>query len=130
MDQVQALWAPRAAQDGVTLMVGYEGDTELAGVLDGPRLTQVFNNLIGHALKFARNGMVEASLKAHVIGDRIRLEARVRDDGPGGGRLQHRPELPQPVPPHLRRRGLRRRHLQPPAQHRAGEGRHSAVHQK
>nr|WP_314431298.1 response regulator [uncultured Brevundimonas sp.] len=83
MDQVQTLWAPRAAQDGVTLMVGYEGDTELAGVLDGPRLTQVFNNLIGHALKFARNGMVEASLKAHVIGDRIRLEARVRDDGPG-----------------------------------------------
>ena len=83
MDEVQTLWAPRAAQDGVTLMVGYEGDTELAGVLDGPRLTQVFNNLIGHALKFARNGMVEASLKAHVVGDQVRLEARVRDDGPG-----------------------------------------------
>jgi CheY-like chemotaxis protein len=83
MDAVQALWAPRAAQDGVTLMVGYEGDTELAGVLDGARLTQVFNNLIGHALKFARNGMVEASLKAVVIGDHVRLEARVRDDGPG-----------------------------------------------
>ena len=83
MDKVQTLWAPRAAQDGVTLMVGYEGDTELAGVLDGPRLTQVFNNLIGHALKFARNGMVEASLKAHVVGDQVRLEARVRDDGPG-----------------------------------------------
>lgn len=83
MDQVQTLWAPRAAQDGVTLLVGYEGDTELAGVLDGPRLTQVFNNLIGHALKFARNGMVEASLKALVVGDQVRLEARVRDDGPG-----------------------------------------------
>lgn len=83
MDQVQTQWAPRAAQDGVTLLVGYEGDTELASVLDGPRLTQVFNNLIGHALKFARNGMVEASLKALVIGDQVRLEARVRDDGPG-----------------------------------------------
>ncbi|MNU40665.1 response regulator [Brevundimonas sp. CEF1] len=83
MDQVQTLWTPRATQDGVTLMVGYEGDTELAGVLDGPRLTQVFNTLIGHALKFARNGMVEASLKAVVIGDQVRLEARVRDDGPG-----------------------------------------------
>ncbi len=83
MDEVQSLWAPRAAQDGVALMVGYEGDTELAGVLDGARLTQVFNNLIGHALKFARNGMVEASLKAVVIGDHVRLEARVRDDGPG-----------------------------------------------
>ncbi len=83
MDEVQALWAPRAAQDGVTLMIGYEGDTELAGVLDRERLTQVFNNLIGHALKFARNGMVEASLKAAVVGDQVRLEARVRDDGPG-----------------------------------------------
>ena len=83
MDEVQTLWAPRAAQDGVTLMVGYEGDTELAGVLDSARLSQVFNNLIGHALKFARNGMVEASLKAVVIGDQVRLEARVRDDGPG-----------------------------------------------
>ena len=83
MDEVQILWAPRAAQDGVTLLIGYEGDTELAGMLDGPRLTQVFNNLIGHALKFARNGMVEASLKALVIGDQVRLEARVRDDGPG-----------------------------------------------
>src|SRR5690606_38337177 len=80
---VQSLWAPRAAQDGVALMIDYEGDTELAGVLDGPRLTQVFNNLVGHALKFARNGMVEASLKAHVVGDHVRLEARVRDDGPG-----------------------------------------------
>ena len=83
MDDVQTLWAPRAAQDGVTLMVGYEGDTELAGVLDGPRVAQVFNNLIGQTLKFARNGMVEASLKAVVIGDQVRLEARVRDDGPG-----------------------------------------------
>ncbi|WP_447910231.1 response regulator [Brevundimonas bullata] len=83
MDEVQTLWAPRAAQDGVMLMVGYEGDTELAAVLDGPRLTQVFNNLVGHALKFARNGMVEVSLKAHVVGDKVRLEARVRDDGPG-----------------------------------------------
>lgn len=83
MDDVQAMWAPRASQDNVTLMVGYEGDTELAAVIDGMRLKQVFNNLIGNALKFARNGVVEASLKASAHGDRIRLEARIRDDGPG-----------------------------------------------
>ncbi|HEY1071854.1 response regulator [Brevundimonas sp.] len=83
MDEVQTQWTSRATQDGVTLMVGYEGDTELAAVLDGPRLKQVFNNLIGNALKFARNGIVEASLKAHVVGDQVRMEARVRDDGPG-----------------------------------------------
>ena len=83
VDDIQAMWAPRASQDNVSLMVGYEGDTELAAVVDGARLKQVFNNLIGNALKFARNGVVEASLKAVAAGDRIRLEARIRDDGPG-----------------------------------------------
>ncbi|MGZ9098335.1 MAG: response regulator [Brevundimonas sp.] len=83
MDEVQAMWAPRASEDDITLMVSYEGDTELAAVIDGVRLKQVFNNLIGNALKFARNGVVEAGLKAVAVGDRIRLEARVRDDGPG-----------------------------------------------
>lgn len=83
MDEIQALWAPRASQDGVTLLVGYEGDTELAAMIDGVRLKQVFSNLIGNALKFARNGVVETSLKAWVEGDQVRMEARVRDDGPG-----------------------------------------------
>ena len=83
MDDVQATWAPRASQDNVTLMVSYEGDTELAAVIDGVRVTQLFNNLIGNALNFARNGVVEAGLKAVAVGDRIRLEARVRDDGTG-----------------------------------------------
>ncbi len=83
MDSVQATWAPRASQDNVTLMVSYEGDTELAAVVDGARVTQLFNNLIGNALNHARNGVVEAGLKAVAAGDRIRLEARVRDDGAG-----------------------------------------------
>lgn len=83
MDDVQAQWAPCASQDNVTLMISYEGDTELAAVIDGVRLKQVFNNLIDNALKFARNGVVEASLKAVAAGDRIRLEVRIRDDGPG-----------------------------------------------
>ncbi len=83
MDEIDQLWSPRASQDGVTLMVGYEGDTELAADLDAVRLKQVFNNLIGNALKFARNGVVEARLKAWADGPDVRLEARVRDDGPG-----------------------------------------------
>jgi len=83
MDDIEQLWGPRASQDGVTLMISYEGDTELAAEVDPMRLKQVFNNLIGNALKFARNGMVEARLKAWAEGDRIHLQARVRDDGPG-----------------------------------------------
>ncbi len=83
MDDIDQMWAPRASQDQVRLMVGYEGDTELCADLDGVRIKQVFNNLIGNALKFARNGVVEASLKAWSENGRVHLEARVRDDGPG-----------------------------------------------
>ncbi len=83
MDDVQTVWAPRASRDNVTLLVSYEGDTELAAVVDGARITQLFDTLIGNALSFARDGVVEAGLKAVADGDRIRLEARIRDDGAG-----------------------------------------------
>ena len=83
MDDIEQMWGPRASQDGVTLMIGYEGDTELAAEIDPMRLKQVFNNLIGNALKFARNGMVEARLKTWAEGDQVHMQARVRDDGPG-----------------------------------------------
>ena len=83
VDDIEQIWAPRASQDAVRLMVGYEGDTELCADIDGVRLKQVFNNLIGNALKFARNGVVEASLKAWADKGQVRMEARVRDDGPG-----------------------------------------------
>lgn len=83
MDDLDTVWGPRAIQDGVSLMIGYEGDTELAANLDAGRLRQVFNHLIGNALKFARNGVVEASLSARVEGDTVAIRARVRDNGPG-----------------------------------------------
>jgi signal transduction histidine kinase/ActR/RegA family two-component response regulator len=83
MDEVQQTWTPRAAQDGVTLMVSFDGDPDLAAEVDAPRVRQVFNNLIGNALKFAREGVVEASLKASIEGDRIKVEGSVRDKGHG-----------------------------------------------
>lgn len=83
MDELAAHWEPRAAQDNVHLVVSYEGDTELAAMIDPVRIRQIFNHLIGNALKFARNGMVEAGLKAWLDGDRVVMQARIRDDGPG-----------------------------------------------
>lgn len=83
MDDLQSLWGPRAVQDGVSLMIGYEGDTELAAEVDSLRLRQVFNQLIGNALAYARNGVVEAFLSARTDGDQVVVEARVRDNGPG-----------------------------------------------
>jgi len=83
MDEVQQTWAPRAAQDGVTLLISFDGDPDVAAELDAGRVRQVFNNLVGNALKFARDGVVEAKLKATVDGDRIAIEGSVRDKGPG-----------------------------------------------
>ncbi|MFN4296026.1 MAG: response regulator [Brevundimonas sp.] len=81
MDAIQSEWEPRALNQGVRLMVGYEGDTELAGQMDGRRFKQVFDNLIGNALKFSRGGLVEVSLKARAAGGSVAIEARVRDNG-------------------------------------------------
>jgi CheY-like chemotaxis protein len=91
MDEVQALWLPRAQQDGVTLNVGFTGEANAAALLDDVRLKQVFSNLIGNALKFTRRGGVEANLEAVRDGDRVRLEGRVLDTGPGipAEKLEH-----------------------------------------
>lgn len=83
MDDVQNHWAPRAAEDGVSLIVSYDGASKQAALIDAPRLTQVFNALIGQSLKYTRSGMVEVSLKAREQAQYLHLEARVRDDGPG-----------------------------------------------
>lgn len=83
MDEIQIQWAPRATEDGVSLIVSYDGTSELAAAIDPNRVKQLFNSVIGQALRYARSGMVEVSLKARESNDLLTLEARVRDDGPG-----------------------------------------------
>ena len=64
MDKVQAGWEARAAQNGVTLLVAYDGDPDLAAVIDAERVRQVFDGLIETALTLNRRGAIEASLQA------------------------------------------------------------------
>ena len=83
LDELEALWRPRAAAEGARLHVSYAGDPTLAVMVDGVRLRQVLNNLVGNALKFAGAGVVEASLSAKPEAGGLRVCVEVRDTGPG-----------------------------------------------
>jgi signal transduction histidine kinase/ActR/RegA family two-component response regulator len=82
-DEVQDRWSTRAAESGVGLLISYDGDPDLAVMVDSSRLMQVFDNLIDNALRYTRQGSVEVSLRARSEGDQVMLEGRVRDTGPG-----------------------------------------------
>jgi CheY-like chemotaxis protein len=83
MDRVQDRWNTRARDAGVSLLISYDGDPDLSAVIDGDRLTQVFDSLIDSALRYTRMGSVEAALRARVTGGQIKLEGRVRDTSAG-----------------------------------------------
>jgi CheY-like chemotaxis protein len=83
MDLVQRGWEQRARQSGVTLLVAYDGEPDLAAEIDGARVQQVFDKLIEAALSVNRGGAIEASLQAARVGDKLRLTGRVCDTGGG-----------------------------------------------
>jgi signal transduction histidine kinase/CheY-like chemotaxis protein len=83
MDEVQSTWQARAAQDGVTLLVAYDGDPHLSAQIDASRVKQVFDKLIDAALTLSRHGAVEASLQAARGAAGVCLTGRVRDTGGG-----------------------------------------------
>jgi CheY-like chemotaxis protein len=78
IDQLQERWQERAAANGVTLLAAYDGDPVACAMVDGQRLLQLFDGLIGEAVAGARRGAVEASLKVTQNGEVFRLEGRVR----------------------------------------------------
>ena len=81
VDDIQARWQSQSGE--VAVLVSYDGDPDLEVMVDGTRLRQVFDNLITAAVKTTRRGAVEASLKAQVTAEGVRLEGRVRDGGQG-----------------------------------------------
>jgi CheY-like chemotaxis protein len=81
IDRVQARWEARAADNGVNLLISYDGDPDLSALIDADRLTQVFDSLIDNALRYTRRGSIEVGLRARIEDDKVRLEGRVRDTG-------------------------------------------------
>ena len=81
MDDIEARWRRRAERRGLTLMVSYDGAPDCRAELDGGLFLQVFDALIASALAHARQGVVEASLKASAGDGGWLLACRVRDSG-------------------------------------------------
>lgn len=81
MDAIEARWRGKAETAGVTLLVSYDGAPDCAAVIDGGRLMQVFDALIGHALAHSQRGVVEASLQVRQVEAGLALTGRVRDNG-------------------------------------------------
>lgn len=82
MDSIQGHWQAKAAQNGVALLVSYDGE-EIVAMIDARRVRQVFDHMIEHALKMTRKGGVEVSLRARPVVDGVLVEGSVRDSGAG-----------------------------------------------
>ena len=83
LDDLDGLWRSRAEQKKLTLAFSYRGPSDQWVLGDAIRFKQVFNNLIGNALKFTDRGLVEVVLTAERDGDHVRLTGEVRDSGVG-----------------------------------------------
>jgi CheY-like chemotaxis protein len=80
MDDISARWRVQADAAGITLLVSYDGAPDFAAMVDAPRLLQVFDAVIGHALAHSMRGVIEASLLVRPAEDGFRLIGRVRDN--------------------------------------------------
>lgn len=77
-DEAQSRWQERADDNGVTLFFSYDGAPETVAMVDVARMHQMFDAFIAQAVAGVRRGAVEATLRATVDGDVVKLEGRVR----------------------------------------------------
>jgi signal transduction histidine kinase/ActR/RegA family two-component response regulator len=83
VDDIDALWRPRAMEAGLRLTTSLDGDRSVWALGDAVRLKQILNNLVGNALKFTAAGSVDVRATVDVQDLYVTLAAEVRDTGPG-----------------------------------------------
>jgi signal transduction histidine kinase/ActR/RegA family two-component response regulator len=83
IEDIDALWRPRAVEAGLTYITAFDGDPEAWILGDAVRLKQILNNLVGNALKFTKEGQVELRLSGRDAAAGHALAVEVRDTGAG-----------------------------------------------
>lgn len=77
------LYAPRAAERGVDMLVELAPDLPHRVLGDPGRFRQILFNLVGNAVKFTERGCIEVALRAVPEGPNMRLTGTVTDTGIG-----------------------------------------------
>ena len=84
LNDIIALFAPRASAKGLMLEADVAPDVPRASIGDPGRLRQVLSNLVGNSLKFTVDGFVRIELRASErTGDAVVLAFAVVDSGIG-----------------------------------------------
>jgi signal transduction histidine kinase/ActR/RegA family two-component response regulator len=82
-NDLEALWHARAEEKGLSLRVLRDAGGDVWISADVQRLKQLFNNLIGNAIKFTQAGEVVVTLTSEVAAGGVRITGSVDDSGPG-----------------------------------------------
>ncbi|QID18961.1 response regulator [Nitrogeniibacter mangrovi] len=83
VEDVALLFAERAQQKGVELVLQVAPDVPALVSADSHRFRQVLNNLVSNAVKFTAAGHILVAIDARCEGESVRLEVRVEDSGIG-----------------------------------------------
>ncbi len=83
VEDVALLFAERAQQKGVELILTVSPDVPDCVRADGHRFRQVLNNLVSNAVKFTTSGHIRIDLDAQLAGKHVQLKGRVEDSGIG-----------------------------------------------
>lgn len=83
VEELRGLWSSQAELKDLEFRVRYDGPDDLRVLGDSVRLLQIFNNLVGNALKFTRSGHVQVTVSAQEEAGRVKVIGSVSDTGPG-----------------------------------------------
>ncbi|WP_230969652.1 hybrid sensor histidine kinase/response regulator [Nitrogeniibacter aestuarii] len=83
VEDVALLFAERAQQKGVELILDIAPDLPETVCADGHRFRQVLNNLVSNAVKFTASGFIRIAVRSAVRDHEVRLQVQVEDSGIG-----------------------------------------------